>query len=102
MPPGWRAKADGAALAALLLCLVLLCGRALLGELVDLRDLPRWVWPLREAWRQALLSGRLPQWNPYVGLGVPALAAPVYGTLYPGNLLVLLLPTWWSLPATWF
>src|SRR5579862_195038 len=69
--------------------------------MLDLRDLPRWTWASRELWRQAILHGRLPEWNPYVGLGVPTLAAPVHGVFYPGHVLLLLAPTRWSLPATW-
>jgi len=40
-------------------------------------------------YRAALLAGRLPLWNPYVGLGRPFLADIETGTLYPPNLLVL-------------
>jgi hypothetical protein len=39
--------------------------------------------------RQALLSGRLPMWNPYAGLGRPFLSDIETQTLYPPNLLVL-------------
>jgi len=39
--------------------------------------------------RDALLAGRLPLWNPYVGLGRPFLADIETGTLYPPNLLVV-------------
>jgi hypothetical protein len=38
----------------------------------------------------ALLSGRLPLWNPYVGLGRPYMADIETASLYPANLLVLL------------
>ena len=38
----------------------------------------------------ALLSGRLPLWNPYVGLGRPYMADIETASLYPPNLLVLL------------
>lgn len=40
--------------------------------------------------REAFLSGRLPLWNPYVGLGRPFMADIESATLYPPNLLVLL------------
>jgi hypothetical protein len=40
-------------------------------------------------YRQSLLSGRLPLWNPYVGLGRPFMADIETATLYPPNLLIL-------------
>ncbi|HXN34655.1 MAG TPA: hypothetical protein VN877_00695, partial [Opitutaceae bacterium] len=39
--------------------------------------------------RDAVLAGRLPLWNPYVGLGRPFMADIETATLYPPNLLVL-------------
>jgi len=43
----------------------------------------------RAYYREALLAGRLPLWNPFVGLGRPFLADIETGTLYPPNLLLL-------------
>jgi hypothetical protein len=43
----------------------------------------------RSYFREALLGGRLPLWNPYVGLGRPFLADIETATLYPPTLLVL-------------
>jgi hypothetical protein len=40
-------------------------------------------------YRESLLSGRLPLWNPYVGLGRPFMADIETATLYPPSLLVL-------------
>jgi hypothetical protein len=40
-------------------------------------------------YRDAVLAGRLPLWNPYVGLGRPFMADIETATLYPPNLLVL-------------
>ena len=40
-------------------------------------------------YRGSLLAGRLPLWNPYVGLGRPFMADIETATLYPPNLLVL-------------
>jgi hypothetical protein len=40
-------------------------------------------------YREAILAGRLPLWNPYVGLGRPFLADIETASLYPPNLLVL-------------
>ncbi|HEY5227104.1 MAG TPA: hypothetical protein VIJ19_01115, partial [Opitutaceae bacterium] len=39
--------------------------------------------------REAILSGRLPLWNPYSGLGRPFLADIETETLYPPNLLIV-------------
>src|SRR5688500_13752332 len=41
-------------------------------------------------YREALLDGRLPLWNPFSGLGRPFLADAETATLYPLNLLFLL------------
>jgi hypothetical protein len=43
----------------------------------------------KEYFRDSLLSGRAPLWDPYVGLGRPFLADIETQTLYPPNLLVL-------------
>ncbi len=43
----------------------------------------------RSYFREAILAGRLPLWNPYVGLGRPFLADIETATLYPPTLLVL-------------
>lgn len=94
-------REDGVAIAALVAITLLLFFPALTGHLFELRDFPRWTWPSRELFRNAILSGRLPQWNPTVGLGVPTMALPVHGSFYPGHLLLLLAPTQWSLGATW-
>jgi hypothetical protein len=39
--------------------------------------------------RQAVLAGRLPLWNPYIGLGRPFLADMETATLYPPSYLVI-------------
>lgn len=67
----------------------------------DMRDFPRFVWPARALWRAAILDGRLPQWNPFVGLGTATLAAPVHGTFYPPNLLLLVGPPVLALCLQW-
>lgn len=51
----------------------------------------------KHLYRAALLSGHLPLWNPFVGLGRPFLADIDTATLYPPNLLFLL-PDAWALP----
>jgi hypothetical protein len=48
-------------------------------------------------YRDALLAGHLPLWNPYVGLGRPFLADIDTATLNPPNL-AFLLPDAWALP----
>jgi len=45
---------------------------------------------------QSLAAGRLPLWNPHVELGRPFLADIETATLYPPNLLYLLLPQTWA------
>ncbi len=51
-------------------------------------------------YREALLSGRLPLWNPYVGLGRPFMADAETATLYPPNLLVLALGVYGGVAAS--
>ncbi len=48
-------------------------------------------------YREQLLAGHVPLWNPYVGFGRPFLADIETATLYPPNLLFLL-PDFWALP----
>jgi len=71
------------------------------GRIVGNRDWPRWAWPSRALWRTAVLDGVLPQWNPFVGLGAPVLAAPVHGTFYPGHALLLVGPPVFAMALTW-
>ncbi|HYQ81141.1 MAG TPA: hypothetical protein VEP68_06560, partial [Anaeromyxobacteraceae bacterium] len=56
------------------------------------RDAGRMHWPVKrwvaEQWRQ----GHLPQWNPYLGLGVPLVAGAVDAVQHPFNLLLVALP----------
>ncbi len=48
--------------------------------------------PLRDYLRERLLSGELPQWFPYEGLGVPVIGQIATGTFHPLNLLATPLP----------
>ena len=93
----------------------LLTGRALL-PLDNLLQFPPWrldeqtYWPYNGllsdavlqnlAWktlvRDALLSGELPLWNPFVLAGVPLLAAGQAGALYPPGVLFLLMDLYTS------
>jgi hypothetical protein len=52
-------------------------------------DFQRMHYFYRAFYRNALLAGRLPLWNPYVGLGRPFLSDIEAQTFYPPNLLVL-------------
>ena len=55
-------------------------------------DVFTYFYPYREYAAQAIRSGHLPLWNPYLFLGVPFLANIQSGVLYPLNLLFLWLP----------
>ena len=50
--------------------------------------------------QQALLSGSIPHWNPYIHCGVPHFAQWNTMVLYPGSLIYVLFPLPWSL--AWF
>ncbi len=52
--------------------------------------------------RDALLAGRVPLWNPYVGLGRPFLSDIETASLYPPNLLVLALGVYGGVAASVF
>ncbi len=55
-------------------------------------DLFAYHWPVRHHTAAALISGRLPFWNPYVLLGVPHAANPQAVLFYPAAILGFLLP----------
>jgi hypothetical protein len=85
-------EAGTALLALTALALVFYAPSIFGGRTLLLRDLftqfhgPRW-------WYQvSLRAGELPYWNPYVACGVPFLANPQNGVLYPFSLLFLALP----------
>lgn len=65
------------------------------GRIIFTRDIAHWIFPARWLVHRALLSGELPQWNPYQGLGFPVLADPLYGVFYPPNWLLLAFPERW-------
>ena len=50
--------------------------------------------------REAMLAGRLPLWNPFVGLGRPFMADIETATLYPPNLLVLVFGVYGGVAAS--
>ena len=96
-----RWRADGAALALLAAAVVLVVHPALGGHLPAVRDMPGFTVPSRWFWRTSILHGELPAWNALVAFGVPAFAAPVHGSLYPGHLLLLLGPFATAFGMTW-
>jgi len=70
----------------------------LLGRVFYLKDAQLVVYPTRLLLRQHLLAFDLPQWLPQLDMGMPFLANPSNGVLYPLNLL-LLLPAPWCVGA---
>src|SRR5437870_12686855 len=80
-------------LLALLLVLggvVVVFAEAFAVRVPTMRDFVGFTFPSRAVWRDVLRSGDLSAWNPLAELGLPRLAAPVHGTLYPGHVLLLL------------
>lgn len=80
-PPRWRVV-----LPALVALLALAHWPLFAGRSVIFRDTWLWVIPARALVRDALLSGRLPRWNPFVGLGFSVPSEPLYGLFYPPHL----------------
>jgi hypothetical protein len=61
-----------------------------LGRAFYLKDAERVVYPTRLFLRQRLLAFDLPEWLPALDMGMPFLANPSNGVLYPLNVLLLL------------
>jgi hypothetical protein len=80
-PPRWRAIFP-----ALLALLAVTHAPLFAGRSVVFRDTWLWVIPARALVRDALVAGRLPRWNPFVGLGFSVPAEPLYGLFYPPHL----------------
>lgn len=80
-PPRWRVLVP-----ALVALLALAHWPLFSGRSVIFRDTWLWVIPARALVRDALLSGRLPRWNPFVGLGFSVPAEPLYALFYPPHL----------------
>lgn len=95
----WLGRDDAIPLAAVTGIGLAFFSPALAGRWPLLRDVLAFTFPSRAAWREAILAGHLPQWNPRVGLGLPMTAAPVHGALYPGHALLLLGDIAHTLPA---
>ncbi len=56
------------------------------------RDAGRMHWPVKRYVAEQLRRGHLPEWNPYVGLGVPIVAGAIDAVQHPFNLLLLVFP----------
>jgi len=56
------------------------------------RDAGRMHWPVKRYVAEQLRRGHLPEWNPYLGLGVPMVAGAVDAVQHPFNLLLVALP----------
>lgn len=56
------------------------------------RDSGRMHHPIKRFLAEELRQGRFTEWNPYMGLGVPVVAAAVDAPLHPFNVLFLVLP----------
>lgn len=99
-------KKTWAAHLAAVACIAVACagvfGPGLLGRLPWVRDVPGFTFPSRYLWRDAVLNGHLPEWNPYVQMGVPMLPTPVHGVLYPGHLPLLLGTPEFGFALTWY
>jgi hypothetical protein len=94
-------RAEVAALAIIALAVVALTIEGFAGRLPSVRDMACATIPSRWFWRESILGGHLPLWNPYVSLGSPTIASPVHGSLYPGHIALALLPFRAGFFATW-
>ncbi len=63
---------------------------AFCGRVFYMGDAQSWFYPSRLHLRERILAGDLPLWIPHLDLGMPFLADPGNGVLYPLNLVLLL------------
>ena len=94
-PAASAAPAGGPARALLVLsaAVALFYAPALLtGDQFMYRDTGRLHLPMKQFIAGELRRGRLPEWNPYFGLGAPVVAMGVDAPQHPFNLLLVLLP----------
>lgn len=68
--------------------LILYAKELFTGANVVARDIGPYILPFKLWWSREISEGRIPQWLPGVGLGVPYLADPSNQTFYPPNLLL--------------
>lgn len=66
------------------------------GDTFALRDQLTWTLPSRAYLHAALASGRVPEWNDGVGLGIAFAANPAHGVAYLPAWLVALVPSAWG------
>jgi membrane protein YfhO len=76
----------------ILLCILFFFRPIFFGDCFFFRDLSSHFIEAREIWKQSILHGQFPLWNPYLNSGQPFLANPNNLALYPTNLLYLFLP----------
>lgn len=62
------------------------------GESFFGRDVTPFFYPMKQLLVDAVLSGRFPLWNPFVAGGEPFFATLQPGVLYPGSLILYVLP----------
>lgn len=95
-PPGVkdrRGQVDALAAAVLMLLAVTFFWRILFTDRAPFwGDILVAFYPAHHLWRQAVLHGDLPLWNPYIFAGMPLLGDAQYSSLYPSMLLNLVFP----------
>src|SRR5687768_15492783 len=76
-----------------LLCFLpsLLQAGVIRAPLPKISETTRLFYPWNIFWRDEVMAGRLPFWNPYMFAGLPMVAEPQTQTFYPGHLLWLVL-----------
>jgi hypothetical protein len=93
LPLGRDARSWLVALAIFLGAIGLLFSPALSPQAQFLyRDSGRMHHPVKRIVAASLAEGRLPQWNPYDGMGAPMVADPIHAVQHPFNAFLLLLP----------
>ncbi|MFW6085290.1 MAG: hypothetical protein ACODAA_08755, partial [Gemmatimonadota bacterium] len=83
----WLPAAVLAAALVLLFFPVVVLGESFVG-----RDVTPFFYPMKRYLAESIGSGRFPLWNPHVAGGEPFFATLQPGVLYPGSLLLYLLP----------
>jgi hypothetical protein len=90
---GWARPAERVpAFLCLLVALVLAYLPLFFGDILFFRDLALWDYPARWFFRDAILRGDSPFWNPNQGIGLSVASSPLYGIFYPPNWLFFLVP----------
>lgn len=87
-----RVVAAGVILALLGSCVLLFPGVLFGGEAFFSRDIAPFFYPMKAFLAESVRGGDLPLWNPWVLNGEPFFATLQPGALYPGSLLLYLLP----------